>query len=128
MPHSRRIKRRRFLRTAAGIVLGVPSIIPSSSLGKDGHVAANSRIVIGCIGVGSRGFQVLGGFLNQRDAQIAAVCDVNAHRRTAALQRINAHYQSSVCRAYHDYRELIAHAGVDMVIIATPDHWHVLTA
>lgn len=128
MPRSRRTTRRRFLRTAAGIVFGVPSIIPSSSLGKDGHVAANSRIVIGCIGVGSRGFQVLGSFLDQRDAQIAAVCDVNAHRRTAAVQRVNGHYQASVCRAYHDYRELIAHAGVDVVIIATPDHWHVLTA
>ena len=122
------MKRREFFKTAAGVVLGLPQIVPSSALGKDGAVAASNRIAIGCIGFGNRGSQVLGAFLDHRDARIVAVCDVNAHQRTAALQRINDHYRTTGCRAYHDYRDLLSRAGVAVVIIATPDHWHVLTA
>ena len=122
------MKRRNFIKTAAGIAIGLPQIIPSSALGKDGEVAASNRIAIGCIGVGSRGNGVLGGFLRHADARVVAVCDVNGHRRTAALQRVNDHYQATGCREYRDYRELLSRADVDMVMIATPDHWHVLTA
>ena len=96
------MKRRNFIKTAAGIAIGLPQIIPSSALGKDGEVAASNRIAIGCIGVGSRGNGVLGGFLRHADARVVAVCDVNGHRRTAALQRVNDHYQATGCREYRD--------------------------
>jgi predicted dehydrogenase len=123
-----RVDRRGFCKAAAGAVLALPNVVPSSSLGKDGAVAANNRIGVGSIGVGNRGYQMLGGFLNQPDAQIVAVCDVNARRRAAAEQRVNAHYQTTGCRRHHDYRELLSRVDVDVVIIATPDHWHVLMA
>jgi predicted dehydrogenase len=122
------VERREFLKTAAGVVLGLPEIVSSSALGREGDVAASNRVTIGCIGVGSRGRQVLDGFLDHRDAQVVAVCDVNAHQRAAVVRRVNDHYQANGCRAYHDFRQLISRADVDMVIIATPDQWHVLTA
>ncbi len=122
------MKRRRFLKTATGAVLGLPQIVPSSALGKDDDLSPSNRITIGCIGIGSRGSQVLRGFLAHRNARVVAACDVNAHRRTAAVRLIDEHYQTTGCRAYHDYRRLLARADVDMVIIATPDQWHVLTS
>ena len=122
------MKRRRFLKTATGVMLGLPQIVPSSVLGKDGEVTASNRIAIGCIGVGNRGNQVLEGFLDHRDARVVAVCDVNAHQRTAAVRRVNDRYGTTGCRACADFRQLLSRADVDMVIIATPDQWHVLTA
>lgn len=114
--------------TAAGAVVGLPWIVPASALGRDGQLTPGGRIGIGCVGVGNRGGQVLDGFLEHRDARVVAVCDVNSHRRAAAVRRVDGHYGAAGCRGYHDFRELIAAADVDVVIVATPDHWHVVTA
>ncbi len=122
------MKRRKFLKTATGLVLGVPQIVPASALGKDGNVPASGRITIGCIGVGNRGTGVFRGFLSLEDARVVAICDVNAHQRTRAVRRINDHYQAAGCGAFGDYRELLTRTDVDAVIIATPDQWHVPTA
>jgi len=122
------MKRRTFVATATGAVFALPRFVPSSALGQDGEVAASNRIAIGCIGVGNRGRQVLDGLLNHRDARVVAVCDVNARQRSAAVRRVDDHYQATGCRAHHDFRELLARDDVDVVLIATPDHWHVVMA
>ena len=83
---SKQLPRRRFLKTAvsAGAAAVVaPHIIPSSALGLDGSVAPSERIVIGGIGIGNRGTYDLGCFLEQKDVQFVAVCDVKAARREA---------------------------------------------
>ena len=33
-------------------------------------------------------------------------------------------FDSTVCRAVADVRDVIADPGIDAVCIATPDHWH----
>ena len=72
------LHRRRFLKTAlsAGAAVMAPTIIPSSALGRDGAVAPSERIVVGGIGIGNRGTYDLGCFLEQKDVQFVAVCDV----------------------------------------------------
>ncbi len=92
-------------------LLGAPLILPSRARG------ANDRITYGVIGTGSRGrylnqkFQALG-------AQCVALCDV--YDRQLELARKD----SPDARTYVDYRELLAQPGLDVVIIATPDHHH----
>ncbi|MGB1128644.1 MAG: hypothetical protein ACPG4K_01240, partial [Haloferula sp.] len=60
--------RRRFLKQSA-IIGGMPMIVPASVLGRDGKVAPSNRIVLGGIGLGPRGRQVLDRFLKQDDCQ-----------------------------------------------------------
>jgi len=67
-------------------------------------------------------------FLAQKDARVLAVCDVKEEQLRSACDRVNAVYDSKDCAAYKDYRELVARKDIDVVLIATPDHWHTLTA
>ncbi len=122
------LNRRQFLKKATGIAsvaVSFPYIVRSSSLGGVGAVAPGNRIVVGCIGVGAQGGWVMYNFLTQTDARVAAVCDVKTNMLEAARTRVDEHYGSAGCTSYHDFRELLARDDIDLVLIATPDHWHV---
>jgi len=126
------ISRRVFLKTAAA-GLAAPWIVPASALGGEGRAAPSDRIVMGCIGVGSKGRGNLHAFLNRGDVQMVAVCDVDAGRRGRAKQEVEDFYAAAAgadayagCEAYRDFRDLLARDDIDAVMIATPDHWHAL--
>jgi predicted dehydrogenase len=130
------VSRRDFLRDATCAAIGTISlayIIPSSALGKAGHVAASNRITVGCIGLGNQSWALLRGFLGKTDAQIIAVCDVHATKRQGTREAVEKHYADGRskgaykgCSSYNDFRDLVARPDIDAVVIATPDHWHVL--
>lgn len=122
--------RRSFLRTAlqASAVLAVPQIIPATVLGKDGGVAPSERIVLGGIGIGSRGGYDLGCFLEEPDVQFVAVADIKAERRKSVKKRADAKYGNQDCATYRDFRELLARDDIDAVLIATGPNWHAVAS
>jgi len=125
------ITRRAFLRQAASTAGGVtafPYIISSSALGKAGSVAASNRITVGCIGVGGRGTGVMQGLLATSEVQVVGICDVDANRLKVVKNLLAKKYSSEDCAVCTDFRELISRDDIDAVSIATPDHWHALTA
>jgi predicted dehydrogenase len=129
--NERTTNRRNFLRQAAGVAagaVGFPYVVSSSALGNAGGVAAGERITVGCVGVGPQGSGVMGNFLRQKDARVVAVCDVKSHVLKAAQERVNKRYQSTDCKAYKDFREVMARDDIDVILAAPPDHWHVLIA
>jgi predicted dehydrogenase len=131
MKEKKMISRRRFLTGAAGLsaaAVGFPYFVPSSALGNAGNVAASNRIIVGCIGVGGQGTGVMGNFLRQRDARVVAICDLKKQRREAVRNIVNKHYKDTGCVVYEDFRELVARDDIDVVLVATADHWHVLTS
>jgi predicted dehydrogenase len=98
-----------------------------------GLVAANDRITLGFIGVGTMGRGHLNGFLGRGDVQVVAVCDVVQERIDHAVQQAETRYAElktsgtfKGVSAYRDFRELLEHPGLDAVVIATPDHWHAI--
>src|SRR4051812_20453863 len=122
-----RLHRRRFLKTAlsaAGAAIAAPTIIPSSALGLDGTVAPSERVVVGGIGIGNRGTYDLGCFLEQKDVQFAAVCDVKETRRNAIKKMVDERYQNQDCAMFRDYREILDRNDLDAVLIATGPNWH----
>ena len=128
---TKKIGRRRFIRKSlagTGGVFLAPSILSSCTKG------ANDRILLGHIGLGSRGTNILKSyFLPLEHSLSVAVSDVHLDRRTGAAALINNHYKQNgisapECRPYLEFRDILARDDIDAVVIAMPDHWHVPAA
>ncbi|MCL5279512.1 MAG: Gfo/Idh/MocA family oxidoreductase [Planctomycetes bacterium] len=119
------------MKTTATISLGAagfPYVVPGRVLGAAGGTPPSTKIVMGCIGIGSMGGGHLRGFAGQEDVRVVAVCDLRRKFRENAKQTVDGRYGNTGCTMYHDYRELLARPDIDAVCIATPDHWHALIA
>ena len=120
-----RTSRRQFLK-ATGAALGTPLVVRASALGADGQTAASERIVMGTIGTGGQGTGDMHGFMGFQEVQMVAVCDPVPEHRERAQASVNQRYNNQDCRAYNDFRELLARDDIDAVLIGTPDHWHAI--
>lgn len=127
------MNRRDFIkRAAAGLAL--PYFISSSTLAAKSGVAANDRINLGVIGAGKQAVGTLiRVFLQESDAQIVAISDVDENKKRDSKKLIEDFYAGKSdrasfkgCGVYHDFRELIGRDDIDAVVIATPDHWHAI--
>jgi predicted dehydrogenase len=113
--------RREVLKTVAA----APMIVPSVVLGqRAGAVAPSDQILMGGIGIGSRGAHVLSKILKFREARFLAVCDVRNERREAIKSTVDQAYGNRDCQMYADQYELLARGDIDAVLIATGDRWH----
>jgi len=123
--------RRSFLKTSA-VLLSAPFILPSRVWAAES--APSKRLTVGCIGMGKQMGGHLGNCLGRDDIEVLAVCDVDTTRREHAKKRVDTAYAAKAgtayqgCAAYNDFRELLARKDIDIVIIATPDHWHAYIA
>jgi len=130
-----RISRREFLNVSVGTLgaaVFAPAVVPASVFGAD---APSNRITVGCIGVGRMGMGDLREVLGFKEAQILAVCDVDSNRVKYAQDSVEKSYAKGAaagtykgCDGYGDFRDVIARADIDAVMIVTPDHWHAIPA
>jgi predicted dehydrogenase len=93
------------------------AVAPSRVLG------ANDRIGIGHIGVGGQGnahLQTLKGSRQDLNHITVAVNDVYQSR----LEQAQRNADNKEAKAYKNYMDLLADPRVDVVFIASPEHWH----
>lgn len=123
-------QRRRFLTHSMGLgaAMALPQLVPGIALGKDGTVAPSERIIMGGIGIGSRGGYDLSCFLPQPDVRFVAVADVKANRRRDVKATIDQQNGNTECATYIDFRELLERSDIDAVLIATGPNWHATAA
>ena len=84
---------------------------------------------VAIIGYGLRARDLMREFLDLNDmCRVTAVCDCDKVRLAVGVNRVNDFYAqkkiANKCEAYSDFRDVINNPDIDMVCIATPDHWH----
>lgn len=90
-------------------------------------LGANDRVNVGIIGLGGRGTAHLRGYLSLPNAAITGLCDVNQAAREVA-QGTLAKAERPKAAEFEDMRKMFDDKNVDAVSIATPNHWHALSA
>ena len=109
-----RLNRRQFTKGAA--LAGAATALSAARV----HGATN-RIRLGFIGLGNRGDQVLDAFLEHKDAEVVAVCDLHPPYLAFAAKKVGTGPEQ-----LRDYRRLLDRKDLDAVVVCTPDHWHAL--
>ena len=109
------LNRRDFLKAAA-IAAG-----PAAIAGR----AANDKVNVGWIGVGTRGYAGLDWLHTAaaNEVQITAICDTYQGNIARAQDRMQTIWGNKP-KSYVDYRELLADKSIDAVYIMTPEHLH----
>jgi predicted dehydrogenase len=115
------MNRRNFLKLgAAG--LGLAAIQPYSTL-----FAADKIRRVGLIGSGWYGKSALFRLLQVEPVEVVSLCDVDRRMLTEAADMVATRQVSKrKPRIYSDYREMLREKDLDIVMVATPDHWHAL--
>jgi predicted dehydrogenase len=115
------MNRRRFLQfTAAGLAF--------SSLGGFAAEFADTKKRVGLIGSGWYGKCDLFRLIQIAPIEVVSLCDVDKRMLAAAADMVAARQASKKKpRTFGDYREMLKEKDLDVVLVATPDHWHALT-
>jgi predicted dehydrogenase len=88
---------------------------------------ANQKVNVGIVGLGGRGSSHLNTYTGLDEAQVVALCDVNQPARERA-QAVLARKSLEKAQEFEDMRQMFADPKVEAVSIATPNHWHALSA
>ena len=84
-------------------------------------IGANDRVRVGFMGYGLIGRQHVHDFQNQKDADLAALCEVYEPRLEEGLAACGPG-----AKGYRDFRKMLDDQSIQAVVISTPDHWHAL--
>ncbi len=86
---------------------------------------ANERVQVGWIGVGIRGYSLIGTLMevSPADAQVKAVCDSFAGHLARGKDKVQT-MQKTTPDTYEDYKKLLEDKSIDAVFIMTPEHLH----
>lgn len=117
--------RREFLRAGGLSALALGSM--SNVHAAWGTSKAPRRV--GLIGSGWYGKSDILRLIQVEPVEIVSLCDVDAKMLKEAGDLVASRQKSGkVPRLYNDYRKMLAEKDLDIVEVATPDHWHALAA
>jgi predicted dehydrogenase len=101
----------------------------AASLSACAHVkptGANEDVRIGIMGFRSRGLDHIEGFSKVQGVRITALCDVDS---TVMARQVDAFKKKNIqVETYTDIRKMLESKNVDVISVATPNHWHSLAA
>jgi predicted dehydrogenase len=114
------LNRRQFISTtaAAGIATYTAPFVHANSKGDKKHRTA----LIGC---GWWGTNILREAIAAEQSSVVALCDVDQDNLDICLERVEE-LTGDAPETFADYRECLAQSKPEIVIVATPDHWHAL--
>jgi predicted dehydrogenase len=112
--------RRNFLKTGAALALSARTGFAST---------LQEGMRVGLIGTGWYGKTDLFRLIQVAPVSVVSLCDVDRNLLSEAAAMVAQRQRSGATpRTYGDYREMLRQRDLDVVLVATPDHWHALPA
>ncbi|HEY2951433.1 MAG TPA: Gfo/Idh/MocA family oxidoreductase [Verrucomicrobiae bacterium] len=115
------MNRRTFLQTGGSAALAL-SVLPNYAA-----EFADLKKRVGLIGTGWYGKCDLFRLIQVAPVEVVSLCDVDKRMLAEAAEMVATRQLSKKKpRTYADYRKMLQEKDLDVVLIATPDHWHAL--
>ena len=122
--------RREFINRSA--IIAAAAAAGASARADDKPAAAatkaqGDKLRVAVVGVRGRGMSHVGGFAGKNNCEITTVCDCDEAVIGKAMKEIEGK-QGKAPKYEKDIRKVIENKDIDVVSIATPNHWHALMA
>src|SRR5262245_52811945 len=115
------MNRRHFLKSGTAAALAL------SPVSRYAEALADTRKRVGLIGTGWYGKADLFRLIQVAPVEVVSLCDVDKQMLADAAAQVATRQASKKApRTFSDYREMLVQKDLDIVLIATPDHWHAL--
>jgi predicted dehydrogenase len=88
---------------------------------------ASERLRLGVVGVRGRGADLAREFAKRADTEVVALCDIDDASFTRIAPEVEK-IAGKAARTEKDFRKLLDDKNIDVIVNATPDHWHALVA
>ena len=114
--------RRSFIKktaVASSGIIAAPTIVSSSVFG------ANDRINAAVLGIHGRGKNHIQSLMELENVRVATLCDPDMNLLTEQQKTFKEKYDKKV-KLEQDLRRVYDDKDIDVVTIATPNHWHAL--
>ncbi|MCK4966424.1 Gfo/Idh/MocA family oxidoreductase, partial [bacterium] len=110
--------RRDFLKSSVGAAA-------VAALSRKNIAGANDKVVLGVMGVGGRGIELIRHLIKRSDVRIKYICDADTSRYARAAEIVIEDHGYKP-KFVQDFREMLADSEVDAIVNATSDRWHAL--
>ncbi len=113
-------KRRQFLKTTAiaSTAATVPYFYSSANAADEDSGGKKPKKSIGIIGAGGMASGNM--HSSKRWLNVVAIADADKGR----AERFNKEFSDGKADTYDDYREILERDDIELIHVATPDHWH----
>ena len=113
------LRRRSFIQSAAAVGALTAPVIRTQ--------ARDKKYVTAAAGTGWWGMNITRVAIQSGECDLVAICDVDKNQSKAAADEIEQ-MTGKRPQIFGDYREMIEKIKPEIMIVATPDHWHPLIA
>ncbi len=114
--------RRTFIKNSA-LTASALAAAPMFSYGRDSILGANDRVNFAVLGVRSRGKAHINSIAANENTRISHICDVDDRYFEEASQ-LAMEKSGRKPKWEKDFRKILEDKDVDVITIATPEHWH----
>lgn len=124
-----KLTRRRFLEDSliAAAAMAAPPVAEAVAAEDSSRRSANDTLGVMVCGVNGRGRNHISGFLGRPGVEILYICDPDEALAASRIESV-AKKQRRAPKFIRDLREGLEDPALDIVTVATPNHWHSLAA
>ncbi|HEY6291956.1 MAG TPA: Gfo/Idh/MocA family oxidoreductase [Terriglobia bacterium] len=128
MPQESDITRRKFLKSGAEAGAGLAALSGITFVTQPERVfGASDRLRVAVCGVRGRGWDHVEEFSKLPDVEVAVLCDIDQSVLAKRLADMSSQGLAKPA-TYIDLRKLLDDRTIDVISIASPNHWHSLMA